>query len=92
MEREYIAHHIKRIIRGIEHLTASEQPEVLARLLEVFNRRLGSTRRMFRVLKVQEDVSPSTRCLQDLATKSMGAYQTLGSGTAHRHRMFWNME
>ena len=43
---------------------------------------------MFRSLEVLKDASTSTQCLQDSATKSSGACQTRGSGTAYRHRMF----
>ena len=39
MEHEYFAHHIRRRFWGHEHLTASKQPEVLERLLEVFEGR-----------------------------------------------------
>ena len=75
-------------ISELEHLTASKQPEVLEELLDVSEGRPRSN---------QEDVlttwstrrrPPSTRHLQDSATKSSGACQTRGSGTTHRHRMF----
>ena len=47
-----------------------------------------TTRRMFWPLEVLEDASPNTRRLQDSATKSSGACETQGNGTAHTHRMF----
>ena len=72
-------------ISGLEHLTASKQPEVLGGLLDVFE---GRPRRMFWLLEVLEDALPSTRRLQNSATKSSRACQTRGSGTAYRHRMF----
>ena len=76
-------------ISGLEHLPASEQPEELGRLLDVLvYEGPEATRRMFCLLEVIKDASTSTRCLQDSATKSSGACQTRGSGTAHRHRMF----
>ena len=45
---------------------------------------------MFRALGTLEDIFRNTRCLQDSATKSSGACQARGSGTAHRRRMFYN--
>ena len=67
-------------ISGPEHLTASMQPEVLVRLLEALDE-------VFRALEALEDAFRITRRLEDLATKSSGACQTRGSGTAHRRRM-----
>jgi len=78
MEREFIAHHIKEDNSGLEHLTASMQPEVLGRSFEALD---GA-------LEVLKDDFRSTRRLQYSATKSSGACQTRGSGTAHRRRMF----
>ena len=72
-------------ISGLEHLTALKQMKVLGGLLDEAG---GRTRRMFWLLKVFEDALPSTRRLQNSATKSSEACQTRGSGTAYRHRMF----
>ena len=72
-------------ISGLEHLTASEQPEVLGGLLDVSEGRL---RRCSDYLKYSKTTSQSTRCLQDSATKSSEACQTRVSRTAHRHRVF----
>ena len=73
MEREFIAHHIKRKLSGLEHLTVSMQPEVLGRSLEALD---GA-------LEVLENDFRRTRCLQYSATKSSGAYQTRAHRTVH---------
>ena len=88
MEREYIAHHIKRRFRGIEHLTASKQPKYLEDYLKHSIEDLEALDEMFRALEALEDAFRSTRRLQNSTTKSLGACQTRGSGTDHRHRMF----
>ena len=76
MEREYIAHHTKDYSKYLEDYSKHSigSPEALEE--------------MFRALEAFEDAFRSTRRLQDLATKSSGACQTQGSGTAYRHRMF----
>ena len=48
----------------------------------------GKPQETFWLFEVLEDDQPSTRCLQDSTTKSSGACQIRGSGTAYRHRMF----
>ena len=74
-------------ISGLEHLTASKQMEVLEGLLDVSEGKTRSNQKDVK-LEVLEDAQPSTRCLQDSATKSSGACQTPDSGTTYRHRMF----
>ena len=72
MEREYIAHHIKRKISGHEHLTASKQPEVLGRLLEALNRR-------FRSVRMDDRSTQSTqRCLHKYLMPTGLRYEELG--------------
>ena len=88
MEREYFAHHIWSRLRGL----STSQPRNNLKYLENYSvhqkEDLEATKRVFWLLKVLEDAQPSTRCLQDSATKSSVACQTLGSETAHKHRMF----
>ena len=71
---------------------STSQPRSIRKYLEDYSMYLKegpeATRRMFWLLKVLEDASPSTQRQQDSATKSSGACQTRSSGTAHRHRLF----
>ena len=73
---------------GLEHLTASEQPRVLGGLLDALEGRLRSKKKDVLTIWSTRRRRPSTRCLQDSATKSSGACQTRDNGTAYRHRMF----
>ena len=88
MEREYFAHHIWSRFRGL----STSQPRSNQKYLEDYStyQKKGPevTRRTFWLLEVLEDAQPSTRRLEDSATKSSGACQTRGSGTAYRHRIF----
>ena len=88
MEREYFAHHIWSRFQGL----STSQPRSKRKYLKDYSTYLKegpeATRRMFWLLEVLEDAQPSTRRLQDSATKSSGAYQTRDSGTAYRHIMF----
>ena len=88
MEREYFAHHIWSRFRDL----STSQPRSNQKHLKDYSMYLKegpeATRRTFWLLEVLEDARPSTRCLQDSATKSSGACQTRGSGTAYRHRIF----
>jgi len=88
MEREYFAHHIWSRFRGL----STSQPWSNQKYLENYSTYLKegpeATWRMCWLLKVLEDAQLSTRRLQDSATKSSGACQTRGSGTAYRHRIF----
>jgi len=83
MEREYFAHHIWSRFRGL----STSQPRSKRKYLKDYSTYLKegpeATRRMFWLLEVLEDAQPSTRCLQDSATKSSGACQTRDSGTAY---------
>ena len=71
---------------------SSSQPRSKQNYLEDYSTYLKegpeATRRMFWLLEVLNDAQPSTRRLQNSATKSSGACQTRNSGTAYRHRMF----
>ena len=75
-------------IRGL----STSQPWSNQKYLEDYSTYLkegpDATRRTLWLLEVLENAQPSTRRLQNSATKSSGACQTPGSGTAHRHRMF----
>ena len=88
MECEYFAHHIWSRFQGL----STSQPRSKWKYLKDYSTYLKeeseATRRMFWLLEELEDAQPSTRRLQDLATKSSGACQTRGSRTAYRHRMF----
>ena len=88
MEREYFAHHIWTRLSGLEHLTASEQTEVLGGLLDIPRGRPRSNQKDVLTTWSTRRRPPSTRRLQDSAMKSSGTCQTRGSGTAYRHRMF----
>ena len=88
MEREYFAHHIWSRLRGLSTSQPRSKRKYLKDYLTYLKEELEATRRMFWLLKELEDAQPSTRRLQDSATKSSGACQTQDSGTAHRHRMF----
>ena len=75
-------------ISVLEHFIASEQPEVLEGLLDVSEGRVRSN---------QNDVLTTQRTRRrpakystpaGLGYEELGAYQTRGSGTAYRHRMF----
>jgi hypothetical protein len=74
MEREFIAHHIKEDHLRLVQLTASIEPR---KYLEDYSKHS---------IKHSKD-SGSTRSLQFSTTKTSGAYQSRGSGTAHRRRM-----
>ena len=88
MEHEYFAHHIWSRFRGLN----TSQPRSNRKYLEDYStylkEGLEATGMMFWLLEVLKDARPSTRRLQDSATKISGAYQTRGGGTAYRHRMF----
>ena len=90
MEREYFTHHIWSKFRCF----SISQPRSKRKYLEDYSTYLKegpeATRRTLWLLEVLKDALPSTRRLQDSATKSSGAYQTRGSGTTYRHRMFWS--
>ena len=88
MEREYFAHHILSRIRGLSTSQPRSNHKYLKNYLTHQKEGPEATRRMFRLLEVLEDTQPSTRRLEDSATKSSGACQTWGSGTAYMHRMF----
>ena len=88
MEREYFAHHIWSRFRGLSTSQSQRNWKYLEDYSTYLKEGLEATRRMFWPLEVLEDASPSTRRLQDSATKSKGPCQTRGSGTAYRHRMF----
>ena len=77
-------------ISVLDHLTASEQPEVLGNYSTYLKEGPDATRRMIRFSEVLEDASPSTRRLQDSATKSSGACQTWGGRTAHQDGIFYS--
>ena len=66
-------------ISRLEHLTVWKQTEVLEGLLDVSEGRTRSNQKDVK-LEVLEDAQPSTRCLQDSATKSSGACQTRAAG------------
>ena len=87
MEREYFAHHIWLRFGDL----STSQPRCNQKYLEDYSTYLkegsDATRTMFWLLEVLEDAPSSTRRLQDSATKSLGACQIQGSGTAYRHRM-----
>jgi hypothetical protein len=104
MEREYIAHHIRRRHLGLEHLIASTQPEKHS---EDYSRQSKDSKpetlkmddllwehpkhtqaEVLKFPKYPTDVFKSTRCLQDSTTKTSRACRTRGSRTAHRHRIF----
>ena len=86
MEREYFAHHIWSRFRGLSTSQPRSNRRYLEDYLTYLKEGLDVIRRMFWLLEVFEDSLPSTRRLQDSATKSSGACQNRGSGTAHRHR------
>ena len=72
MEHEYFAHHIWSRFRGLEHLTALEQPQVLGGLLDASEGRLRSN---------QKDVLITWSTRRCLAKYSMLAglnYEELG--------------
>ena len=74
MEREYFAHYIWSRFWGL----STSQPQSNQKYMEDYSTYLKegpeATRRMFWLLEVHEDTRPSTRCLQDSATKSSRAY------------------
>ena len=88
MEREYFAHHIWSRFWGL----STSQPRSNRKYLEDYSaylkEGLEAIRSMSWLLEVLKDAQPCTRRLQDSATKSSGACQTWGSGTAYRHKMF----
>ena len=88
MEREYFAHHIWSRFQGLSTSQTRSNRKYLENYSTNLNEGPEATRRRFRLPKVLEDALPSTWRLQDSATKSSGACQTRGSGTAYRHRMF----
>jgi len=75
-------------ISGLEHLIASEQLEVLGKLLKVFEGGPRSNR--IDVLTTRS----TRRCLNKYSMlvgfsyEELGACQTQGSGPAHNNRMF----
>ena len=88
MEREYFAHHIWLRFWGL----STSQPRSKWKYLKDYSMYLKegpeATERRFPLFEELEDVLPSTRCLQNSTTKSSGACQTRGSGTAYRYRIF----
>ena len=88
MEREYFAHHIWSRFRGL----STSQPRSKRKYLKHYSTYLKegpeAIGRLFWLLEILKDAQPSTRRLQVSATKSLGACQNQGSGTAYRHRMF----
>ena len=88
MEPEYFVHHIWSRFWGL----STSQPRSKWKYLKDYSTYLKegpeATRRMFWLLEVLEDAQPSTRRQQDSVTKSSGACQTRGSGTAYRHIVF----
>ena len=88
MEREYIAHHIWSRFRGLSTSQPRSKRKYLKDYSMYLKEGLEATRRRFWLLEELEDALPSTWRLQDSATKSSGACQTRGSGTAYRHSMF----
>jgi len=73
MEREYNVHHIWSKFRGL----STSQPQSNRKYLKDHSTYMkegpGANRRTFWLLEVLEDAQPSTRRLQDSATKSSGA-------------------
>ena len=84
MEREFVAHHIKEDSE-LEHLIASMQ---LRKHSEDYSKQSMEHWRIPETLEALGNVFRSTRRLQDSTTKSSGACQTRGSGTAHRRGIF----
>jgi hypothetical protein len=73
MEREYFAHHIWSRFRGLSTSQARSNRKYLEDYSTYLKEGPEATRRMFWLLEVLEDAQPSTRRLQDSATKSSGA-------------------
>ena len=83
MEREYIAHHIRRRNSGLEHLIASMQP---GKYLKDRSRRSNDFKPEQQILEALEstDRHPQKYSTpENLDYKSSGACQTRGSRTAH---------
>ena len=84
MEREFIAHHIREGSE-LEHLIASMQPRKHS---EDYSKQSMEHWRIPETFEALGNVFRSTRRLQDSTTKSSGACQTQGSGTAYRRGIF----
>ena len=84
MERDFIAHHIKKDL-WIEHLLASMQPRKYSK---DYSKHLTEYWRIRKALEALGDVFRSTQRMQDLTTKSSGDCQTRSSETAHRRGIF----
>ena len=72
MEREYFAHHIWSRFRGLSTSQPQSKWKYLKDYSTYLNEEPEATKWMFCLLEVLEDAQPSTRRLQDSATKSLG--------------------
>ena len=90
MECEYFAHHIWSRFRGL----STSQPRSKWKYLKDYSTYLKewpeATRRRFWLLEELKHALPSTRRLQNSATKSSGACQPKGSRTTYRRGIFSN--
>jgi hypothetical protein len=91
MEREYFAHHVWSRFRGMSTSQPRSNWKYLEDYLTYLKEGPEATRRMFWLLEVLEgcsDYLKYRKYLEDSATKSSGACQIRGSGTAYMHRIF----
>jgi len=75
-------------ISGLEHLTASEQTEVLEALLDVSEGRTRSNRKDVLTTRNTRRRPAKYSTPAGLGYEELGGLQTRDSETAHRHRMF----